>query len=67
MNELDQEERELRALLVAGLPKVTAPVTLTWDKGVVGMWLPFQPFATFKAGVNGSGSKEVIWTGGLGA
>jgi hypothetical protein len=30
-------------------------------------WLPFRPFATFKAGVNGSGSKEVIWTGGLGA
>ena len=27
-------------------------------------WLPFQPFATFKAGINGSGSKEVIWTGG---
>jgi len=25
-------------------------------------WLPFQPFATFKAGVNGSGSREVIWT-----
>lgn len=25
-------------------------------------WLPFQPFATFKAGVNGKGSREVIWT-----
>lgn len=25
-------------------------------------WLPFQPFATFKAGVNGHGSREVIWT-----
>jgi len=27
-------------------------------------WLPFRPFATFKAGINGSGSREVIWTGG---
>lgn len=25
-------------------------------------WLPFRPFATFKPGVNGKGSKEVIWT-----
>lgn len=25
-------------------------------------WLPFRPFATFKPGVNGNGSKEVIWT-----
>lgn len=25
-------------------------------------WLPFRPFATLKAGVNGHGSKEVIWT-----
>lgn len=25
-------------------------------------WLPFQPFATLKAGLNGDGSKEVIWT-----
>ena len=24
-------------------------------------WLPFEPFATFKAGVNGNGSKEVLW------
>jgi hypothetical protein len=24
-------------------------------------WLPFRPFATLKAGVNGHGSKEVIW------
>lgn len=24
-------------------------------------WLPFVPFATFKAGVNGRGSPEVIW------
>lgn len=24
-------------------------------------WLPFQPFATLKAGVNGNGSKEVVW------
>ena len=27
-------------------------------------WLPFKPFATFKAGLNGSGSKEVIYTTG---
>jgi len=26
-------------------------------------WLPFRPFGTFKAGVNGHGSREVIWTG----
>jgi site-specific DNA-adenine methylase len=26
-------------------------------------WLPFQSFATFKAGVNGSGSREVLWQG----
>ena len=25
-------------------------------------WLPFRQFATLKAGVNGHGSKEVIWT-----
>ena len=25
-------------------------------------WLPFRPFATLKAGVNGKGSNEVIWT-----
>ena len=25
-------------------------------------WLPFRPFATLKAGVNGKGSREVIWT-----
>lgn len=25
-------------------------------------WLPFEPFATLKAGVNGKGSREVIWT-----
>jgi site-specific DNA-adenine methylase len=24
-------------------------------------WAPFQPFATLKAGVNGHGSREVIW------
>lgn len=24
-------------------------------------WAPFEPFATFKAGVNGKGSKEVLW------
>lgn len=24
-------------------------------------WAPFQPFTTFKAGVNGRGSKEVLW------
>ena len=24
-------------------------------------WLPFEPFATFKPGVNGRGSKEVVW------
>jgi hypothetical protein len=24
-------------------------------------WLPFRTFATFKPGVNGSGSKEVLW------
>ena len=24
-------------------------------------WLPFSPFETLKAGVNGSGSKEVLW------
>ncbi len=24
-------------------------------------WLPFKPFATLKPGVNGKGSKEVIW------
>jgi hypothetical protein len=27
-------------------------------------WLPFQPFATLKAGVNGAGSQEVLWQGG---
>lgn len=25
-------------------------------------WLPFRPFARLKAGVNGSGSREAIWT-----
>jgi hypothetical protein len=25
-------------------------------------WLPFKPFATLKAGVNGKGSKEVVYT-----
>jgi hypothetical protein len=25
-------------------------------------WLPFQPFATLKPGVNGDGSREVLWT-----
>lgn len=25
-------------------------------------WLPFRTFATFKPGVNGSGSKEVLWS-----
>ncbi len=29
-------------------------------------WLPFRPFATLKAGVNGHGSREAIWTGGTG-
>jgi hypothetical protein len=29
-------------------------------------WLPFEPFATLKAGVNGDGSKEVVWTRGSG-
>lgn len=24
-------------------------------------WLPFKPFAVFKAGVNGNGSREAIW------
>lgn len=24
-------------------------------------WLPFQPFATFKPGINGKGSREVLW------
>lgn len=24
-------------------------------------WLPFKPFGTFKPGLNGTGSKEVIW------
>lgn len=24
-------------------------------------WLPFSPFATLKAGINGSGSKEMFW------
>lgn len=28
-------------------------------------WLPFRPFATLKAGVNGKGSEEVIWTKSL--
>jgi len=28
-------------------------------------WLPFKPFAVFKAGVNGKGSREVLWAGGL--
>lgn len=28
-------------------------------------WLPFAPFATLKAGLNGKGSKEVLWQGGL--
>lgn len=27
-------------------------------------WLPFRPFATLKPGVNGKGSREVIWEGG---
>lgn len=27
-------------------------------------WLPFRTFKTLKAGVNGHGSKEVIWTNG---
>lgn len=27
-------------------------------------WLPFKTFATLKAGINGKGSKEVIWTNG---
>ena len=27
-------------------------------------WLPFRPFAVLKPGVNGCGSKEVIWTSG---
>lgn len=30
-------------------------------------WLPFRPFATLKAGVNGGGSHEVIWTNGASA
>ncbi|HEY6921951.1 MAG TPA: hypothetical protein VI653_00670 [Steroidobacteraceae bacterium] len=25
-------------------------------------WAPFETFATFKPGVNGSGSKEVLWS-----
>ena len=25
-------------------------------------WLPFRTFATLKAGLNGTGSREVIWT-----
>jgi len=24
-------------------------------------WLPFKPFATLKPGVNGRGSREVLW------
>lgn len=28
-------------------------------------WLPFRPFATLKAGVNGHGSREVIWEGSV--
>lgn len=28
-------------------------------------WLPFRTFATLKAGVNGKGSKEVLWTNAL--
>jgi hypothetical protein len=24
-------------------------------------WAPFRTFATFKAGVNGNGSREVVW------
>jgi hypothetical protein len=24
-------------------------------------WLPFRPFATLKAGLNGKGSREVLW------
>lgn len=27
-------------------------------------WLPFRPFAVLKPGINGSGSREVIWEGG---
>lgn len=27
-------------------------------------WLPFESFGTFKAGVNGSGSREVVWCQG---
>ncbi len=27
-------------------------------------WLPFKPFATFKPGVNGDGSREVVWLAG---
>lgn len=27
-------------------------------------WLPFETFATFKPGVNGAGSREVVWLGG---
>lgn len=27
-------------------------------------WLPFQPFATLKPGVNGKGSREVLWASG---
>lgn len=42
-----------------------------WCRGLAGQvivcenegatWLPFRPFVTLKAGVNGRGSKEVIW------
>lgn len=28
------------------------------------MWLPFKPFAVLKAGVNGNGSREVLWESG---
>ena len=28
-------------------------------------WLPFRPFAVLKAGINGKGSREVIWTNDL--
>lgn len=27
-------------------------------------WLPFESFGVFKAGINGKGSREVIWTNG---
>lgn len=38
---------------------LSGQVIVCENEGAV--WLPFQPFATLKAGVNGKGSKEVLW------